>query len=133
MPAALPFLMVHTLSVKLPRPTIISRWMILSCGSRSIVRTRPQVWRVLLDEEFEAKLKIIKQDDETKKPVLQEGTEFRIYDLDNKEYVEQVTTYPTTVVHTSFFTDEEGYLILPQNLKSVITGLRKSQRLTDIR
>ena len=30
----------------------------------------PQVWRVLLDEEFEAKLKIIKQDDETKKPVL---------------------------------------------------------------
>ena len=76
----------------------------------------PQVWRVLLDEEFEAKLKIIKQDDETKKPVLQEGTEFRIYDLDNKEYVEQVTTYPTTEVHTSFFTDEEGYLILPQNL-----------------
>ena len=58
----------------------------------------------------------IKQDDETKKPVLQEGTEFRIYDLDNKEYVEQVTTYPTTEVHTSFFTDEEGYLILPQNL-----------------
>ena len=27
----------------------------------------PQVWRVLLDKEFEAKLKIIKQDDETKK------------------------------------------------------------------
>lgn len=76
----------------------------------------PQVWRVLLDEEFEAKLKIIKQDDETKRPVLQEGTEFRIYDLDKKEYVEQVTTYPTTEVHTSFFTDEEGYLILPQNL-----------------
>ena len=77
----------------------------------------PQVWRVLLDEEFEAKLKIIKQDDETKKPVLQKDTEFRIYDLDNKKYVEQVTTYPTTEVHTSFFTDEEGYLILPQNLK----------------
>ena len=72
---------------------------------------------MLLDEEFEAKLKIIKQDDETKKPVLQEDTEFRIYDLDNKEYVEQVTTYPTTEVHTSFFTDEKGYLILPQNLK----------------
>ena len=77
----------------------------------------PQVWRVLLDEEFEAKLKIIKQDDETKQPVLYKGTEFRIYDLDNKEYVEQVTTYPTTTVHKSFFTDEEAYLILPQNLK----------------
>lgn len=77
----------------------------------------PQVWRVLLDKEFEAKLKIIKQDDETKKPVLHKGTEFRIYDLDNKEYVEQVTTYPTTTVHKTFFTDEDGYLILPQNLK----------------
>ena len=79
--------------------------------------TTPQVWRVLLDEEFEAKLKIIKQDDETKKPVLHKGTEFRIYDLDKQEYVEQVTTYPTTTVHKTFFTDEEGYLILPQNLK----------------
>lgn len=79
--------------------------------------TTPQIWRVLLDKAFEAKLKIIKQDDETKKPVLHKGTEFRIYDLDNKEYVEQVTTYPTTTVHKTFFTDEEGYLILPQNLK----------------
>lgn len=77
----------------------------------------PQVWRVLLDDEFEAKLKLIKQDDETKKPVLAKNTEFKVYDLDHKKYVEQVTTYPTTVVHKSYFTDEQGYLILPQNLK----------------
>ena len=68
----------------------------------------PQVWRVLLDKEFEAKLKIIKQDDETKKPVLKKDTEFKVYDLDKKKYVEQVTTYPTTVVHKSYFTDEQG-------------------------
>ena len=49
--------------------------------------------------------------------MLHKGTEFRIYDLDKQEYVEQVTTYPTTTVHKTFFTDEEGYLILPQNLK----------------
>ena len=72
---------------------------------------------VLLDDEFEAKLKIVKQDDETQKPVLAKNTEFKIYDLDNEQYVEQVTTYPTTVVHKSYFTDEQGYLILPQNLK----------------
>ena len=78
---------------------------------------QPQTWRVLLDDEFEAKLKIIKQDDETKKSVLQKNTEFKIYDLDHKKYVEQVTTYPTTVKHKSYFTDEQGYLILPQNLK----------------
>lgn len=77
----------------------------------------PQVWRVLLDDEFKAKLKIVKQDDETKQPVLLANTEFKVYDLDAKKYVEQVTTYPNTVVHKSFFTDENGYLILPESLK----------------
>ena len=77
----------------------------------------PQVWRVLLDDEFKAKLKIVKQDDETKQPVLLANTEFKVYDLDAKKYVEQVTTYPNTVVHKSYFTDENGYLILPESLK----------------
>ena len=79
--------------------------------------TTPQVWRVLLDDEFKAKLKIVKQDDETKQPVLLANTEFKVYDLDAKKYVEQVTTYPNTVVHKSYFTDENGYLILPESLK----------------
>ena len=77
----------------------------------------PQVWRVLLDDEFKAKLKIVKQDDETKLPVLLANTEFKVYDLDAEKYVEQVTTYPNTVVHKSYFTDENGYLILPESLK----------------
>ena len=38
-------------------------------------------------------------------------------EADAQKYVEQVTTYPTTVKHKSYFTDEQGYLILPQNLK----------------
>ena len=80
-------------------------------------KTEPQTWRVLLDDEFEAKLKIIKKDDETKQPVLVPNTEFKVYDLDNGKYVEQVTTYPHTTVHKSYFTNEEGYLILPENLQ----------------
>lgn len=76
----------------------------------------PQIWRILLDDEFKAKLKIVKKDDETKRPVLVAGTEFKIYDLNHKKYVEQVTTYPTTVTHKSYFTDSQGYLILPNNL-----------------
>ena len=76
----------------------------------------PQIWRILLDDEFKAKLKIVKKDDETKRPVLAAGTEFKIYDLDHKKYVEQVTTYPITVTHKSYFTDSQGYLILPNNL-----------------
>ncbi|WP_334285876.1 SpaA isopeptide-forming pilin-related protein [Ruminococcus sp. 1001136sp1] len=70
-----------------------------------------------MDDEFSAKLKIIKQDDETKKPVLLANTEFKIYDLDAGKYVEQTTTYPSTVTHKSYFTDENGYLILPNALK----------------
>lgn len=76
----------------------------------------PQIWRILLDDEFKAKLKIVKKDDVTKRPVLVAGTEFKIYDLDHKKYVEQVKTYPTTVTHKSYFTDSQGYLILPNNL-----------------
>ena len=45
------------------------------------------------------------------------GTEFKVYDLDNKKYVEQVTTYPVTTTHKSYFTDSQGYLIMPKNLK----------------
>ena len=77
----------------------------------------PQTWRVLLDKEFEAKLKVIKADDETKQSVLLPNTEFKIYDVDKEKYVEQVTTYPVTKVHKSYFTDASGYLILPNNLK----------------
>ena len=76
----------------------------------------PQVWRVLLDEQFHAKLKIIKKDDETKKAVLLPNTEFKVFDVTNDCYVEQVTTYPFPVKHTSYFTDEEGSLILADPL-----------------
>ena len=78
---------------------------------------KPQVWRVLLDKEFEAKLKITKKDDETNKSVLLKDTAFKIFNMDTKKYVEQVTTYPTVVKHKVFYTNEEGYLILPEALK----------------
>lgn len=79
-------------------------------------QTEPLVWKVLVKSEFKAKLKIIKIDEETKKNVLLPGTEFKVYDLKNEKYVEQITSYPSTVVHTSFFTDESGCLILPDTL-----------------
>ena len=68
-------------------------------------------WRVLLDKEFKAKLKIVKKDDETKKSVLIAGTEVKVYDLDNKKDVEQVTTYPVTTTNKSYFTDSQGCLL----------------------
>ena len=79
--------------------------------------TKPQVWRVLLDEEFAAKLKIYKVDSATGRTILLPGAEFSIYDLDNDAFVEQVTTYPQTVKHTTFTTDESGTLTLPETLR----------------
>ena len=77
----------------------------------------PQVWRVLLDEEFAAKLKIIKVDAATGRTILLEGAEFSIYDLDNETYVSQVTTYPQPATHTTFTTDASGTLTLPETLR----------------
>ena len=87
----------------------------LPFGAQNENRTQPddavQKYRDVL------KSAIIKQDDETKKPVLVANTEFKIYNLDEGKYVEQTTTYPSTVTHKSYFTDENGYLILPSALK----------------
>lgn len=79
--------------------------------------TEPQVWRVFIDREFTAKLRIVKKDSKTGQTVLVPNAEFKIFNLDTEEYVVQYTTYPTKVKHTSFFTDEDGDLILPETLK----------------
>lgn len=79
--------------------------------------TEPQTWRIIINEEIEAKLKITKTDSTTGKSILLENIEFKIFDVTNNKYVVQHTTYPTVVEHTSFKTDSEGYLILPQPLK----------------
>lgn len=79
--------------------------------------TEPQVWRVFIDREFTAKLRVIKKDADTNQTVLIPNTEFKIFNLDKNEYVKMVTTYPSKVTHTSFFTDSDGDLILPDTLK----------------
>lgn len=78
---------------------------------------KPQVWRVFIDREFTAKLRVVKKDADTKQTVLIPNTEFKIYNLDTNEYVSMITTYPSKVTHTSFFTDGDGDLILPEALK----------------
>ena len=76
----------------------------------------PQEWRVLLDREFSARLRIVKKDALSGRPVLVPGAAFRIYDLEREEYVTMYTTYPSVTAHSVFETDEDGDLILPQNL-----------------
>ena len=76
----------------------------------------PQVWRVFMDREFDAKLRIVKKDAATGRTVLLPNASFKIFNLDTNEYVSQVTTYPSVVVHKVFTTDEDGDLILPSAL-----------------
>ncbi len=78
--------------------------------------TEPQVWRVFIDREFTAKLRVIKKDADTGMTVLIPNTEFKIFNMDTNEYVEMITTYPSKEIHTSFFTDADGDLILPDVL-----------------
>lgn len=78
--------------------------------------TTPQIWRVFLDREFTAKLRVVKKDADTGMAVLIPNTEFRIFNMTTNKYVEMITTYPSKKTHTSFFTDEDGDLILPDVL-----------------
>lgn len=55
--------------------------------------------------------------DKNGEAVLVPNAEFKIFNIDKNEYVKQYTTYPSKVEHTSFFTDDDGDLILPEALK----------------
>lgn len=78
----------------------------------------PQVWRVFDDRPFEFLLKIIKKDSVTAKPVLNNSASYKIYNLDTKKYVEQIVHYPKFEKISIFKTNEDGYLITPEELKS---------------
>lgn len=78
---------------------------------------QPQPWRVFLDDLFMARLKIVKKDQESGAPILIPGAEFRIWDCSAENYVEQAVSYPESKLQSSFYTNEEGYLILPQELE----------------
>lgn len=64
--------------------------------------TEPQIWRIFIDREFSAKLRVIKKDADTKQTVLIPNTEFKIFNMDTNEYVTMITIYPSKVEHTSF-------------------------------
>lgn len=77
----------------------------------------PMQWRVFDDRPFEFLLKIVKKDAQTGNTVLKAGASYKIYDVTNKKYVEQVVQYPKKEKISVFETNEEGYLITPQELK----------------
>lgn len=77
----------------------------------------PMQWRIFDDRPFEFLLKIIKKDAQTGNPVLKAGASYQIYDMEKEEYVEQVIQYPKKETIRVFKTNEEGYLVTPEELK----------------
>lgn len=82
--------------------------------------TNAQVLPETEDEQakFQAKLKIVTMDADTKQLIKIPNTEFRVYDLDHECYIEQVTGFPEAYTHTSYFTDSQGFLIMPEALET---------------
>ena len=78
----------------------------------------PQQWRVFDDRPFEFLLKIIKKDTQTNQNVLKNSATYKIYDCEHKEYVEQNVNYPEKGKISEFSTNDEGYLVLPEELKA---------------
>lgn len=78
----------------------------------------PQQWRVFDDRPFEFLLKIIKKDTQTNQNVLKNSATYKIYDCEKEEYVEQVINYPEKGKISEFSTNDEGHLVLPEELKA---------------
>lgn len=77
----------------------------------------PQIWRVFDDRPIQFYFKIIKKDNQTGKPVLNNSAYYKIFDVDKKEYVEMKVRYPKPETISVFQTNEEGYLQTPEQLK----------------
>lgn len=77
-----------------------------------------EIKEVIANAEITAKLKVIKIDDETKEVIKRANIKFKIFDVDNNEYVCQTITYPTAKTLCEFDTDSNGILITPYPLLS---------------
>lgn len=77
----------------------------------------PQVWRVFNDRPLQFYFKIVKKDAQTQKPVLNNSASYKIYDVDAEKYVEMIVRYPKEEKVSVFHTNEEGYLLTPEQLK----------------
>ena len=59
----------------------------------------------------------MKRNAQTGNPVLKAGTSYKIFDMEKEEYVEQTVFYPKKETISVFKTNEEGYLVTPEELK----------------
>ena len=80
----------------------------------------PQPWRIFDDRPIQFFLKIIKEDAQTHLPVLNNHAQYKIYDVKKKEYVTMKVRYPEEKELDVFETNDEGYLMTPEQTERAI-------------
>lgn len=80
--------------------------------------TEEPYYHLISNAEIKAKLKVVKIDADSKEAIKMSGIKFKIFDLQNNEYVCQNVTYPNAQKICEFETNENGEFITPYALKS---------------
>ena len=80
--------------------------------------TEEPYYHLISNAEIKAKLKVVKIDADSKEVIKMSGIKFKIFDLQNNEYVCQNVTYPNAQKICEFETNENGEFITPYALKS---------------
>lgn len=70
-------------------------------------------YKVIANAQMTTKLKVVKIDKDTKEVIRRKGIKFKIFSIDNNDYVCQKITYPFTKNVCEFETDSNGEMITP--------------------
>ena len=71
---------------------------------------------ILNDAVISANIRIAKKDAETGKVISVSGVGFKVWSIDNGEYISQTINYPEETTLDIFYTNESGTLMLPKEL-----------------
>lgn len=80
---------------------------------------------------IQARLKVVKIDDETGNVIKRSNIRFKIYDVIREEYVCQTISYPTAEKLCEFKTDENGILYTPYELTASTYKLEEVDQVID--
>lgn len=81
-----------------------------------ISENEKEYFYLLNDAVKKSFVKIVKKDAETGNVIPVSGIGFKVWDCANSEYISQKTYYPSEMILDTFYTDESGSLMLPQEL-----------------
>ncbi len=82
----------------------------------NISENEKEYFYLLNDAVKKSFVKIVKKDAETGNIIPVSGIGFKIWDCANSEYVSQEINYPSEMILNTFYTDESGSLMLPNEL-----------------